>query len=260
MIMNKLVVQYFDLALTLKSGQLFTYKEQNNTFIVQDGNVTFSISQQGDNLTFSGTTKEHVRELFDLDLNVEELHSSLSSHKQLIPYFRMYKGLRLIRQNLRQAILTFILSSNNNQKRIKKMVEHLQEHHQGIFYEEGKLNSLLLKNGNFGYREKYVIQADKMLTKDFLEKIEFATPNQRRELLQTIPGVGPKVADCIMTYSTLRTNNEFPADVWVKRAITKWYNFKKPLTDKNIQEWAKKKFKHNAAYAQQYLFLAAQAS
>ena len=74
-----------------------------------------------------------------------------------------------------------------------------------------------------------------------------------KEQLLKIPGVGPKVADCIMLFS-LKKYNVFPVDVWVKRVIAELYYENKEQTPKEIQKFAKKQYGDLAGLAQQYLF------
>jgi N-glycosylase/DNA lyase len=293
--MNSLVVKDFDLALSVKSGQLFAYDELGpHEFSIANGGKAFWVKQELKNrnrrnseLLFDGIGKNDLLAFFDLNHDIGGLHRRLAVHKTLLPFLERYRGLRLIRQDPRQAALTFVLSSNNNQKRIKKMLDGLRQrfgqelvvpiddsrikHKKNIrnrtiprksFPSRGRITCTADLDGlNFGYRCSYLVQTDWMLTPQFLKKVSSLQYPDARAFLQTLPGVGPKVADCILTYSTLRDGRAFPVDVWVKRALKAWYgkDFKrKHFTDKNIQEFARKTFGDDAAYAQQYLFLAAQ--
>lgn len=78
-----------------------------------------------------------------------------------------------------------------------------------------------------------------------------------REILLTLPGVGPKVADCIMLFSTLKCLDVFPVDVWVRRVMNELY-FKLPEENKlkreQIEKLAYEKYGNLAGIAQQYLF------
>lgn len=240
----------FNLELTLRSGQLFTYREIPAGFVVQDGSVQFEISQQGKRLFFSGTSEQHIRDLFDLDHNPASLKPL--ADKRLRGLMTQFTGLRLIRQDVRQAIITFILSSNNNQKRIKGMIDCIRN--EGPF--PAIITEELLAPARCGYRTKYLVEASRLLTPSFLKNLENASYEDARASLMTLPGVGPKVADCILVYSRLRKDEAFPADVWVKRALAAWYDINP--TDINVRNFAAA-FGKQAAYVQQYLFLGAQA-
>ena len=107
---------------------------------------------------------------------------------------------------------------------------------------------------NFGYRAKSLAKTNKLLTKDFLDKVRNADYETQRELLLTLPGVGPKVADCIMAYSELACPYAFPQDVWVIRAVKRRHKLKSYSYD-YVRAFAKKRFKEDASYIQHYYFL-----
>lgn len=78
-----------------------------------------------------------------------------------------------------------------------------------------------------------------------------------REVLLTLPGVGPKVADCILLFSTLKRLEAFPIDVWVRRVINELYiknGNEEKVNKKEIEQIAKAKYGNLAGIAQQYLF------
>lgn len=255
--MPSLAVTDFDLAATVKSGHLFHYDDfGGGVFRIENGERTFIVSQESGRsgqVRFAGIDEEGVKAFFDLDLDVDGLHARLGKEKALRPFLEKYGGIRLVRQDARQAITAFILSANNNQKRIKKMVDAHRRAADRTAAEYGRLG--------FGYRAPFLAETERLLTPAFLQRLREAGHDEARELLIALPGVGPKVADCVLAYSELASGEAFPADVWVKRALTTWYPsaFKgKAFTDKNIQAWARKRFGTDAAYAQHYLFLAAQ--
>lgn len=239
----------FDLVATVTSGHLFTYWPARGGFRIRNGTEEFFVKQDGAALCFTDTTEDRLRHFFDLDKDIDALHHRLKGDHVLKPQLETYKGIRLVRQDLRQAILTFICSSNNNQQRIKSMVDHLctsQKH-----TEES------LRAAGFGYRARFISEAQELLSHSFLDALAALSYQEAKERLVALPGVGSKVADCILAYSELAHGEAFPADVWVRRALTHWYRFRAPLTDRNISSWARR-FGNDAAYAQHYLFLAAQ--
>ncbi len=271
--METLSVRDFDLGLTVKAGMLFAYDEPApREFVICDGERTFYVRQEGSMLSYDGITEYGLKRFFDLEKDIRALHARLKTEKALAPVLPKYKGLRLVRQDPRQAILTFIMSSNNNQTRIKRMMDAFRERHGERIVVGGHATSALPSRGavttldhldglKYGYRAEYLVEAERRLSKGFLNKLERADYDGARELLLTLPGVGPKVADCILAYSELAKGESFPADVWVKRALKRWYapSFKKrPLTDKHVRAFARRRFGEDAAYGQHYLFLAAQ--
>jgi len=271
--MDSLIVPDFDLALTIRSGQMFCYEALGEQeFVVVDTGRAFWVKQEGERLYFDGISKRKLVRYFDLDYRLDRFFKRLKKHHALRPLLERYRGLRLVRQEPRQAILTFILSSNNNQKRIKRMVDALRGRHGQELVIRGTSAKTFPTRKSFacdddlaglalGYRCVFIVGADRRLTRGFLKKLNKLDYESQKQILQTLPGVGPKVADCAIAYSTLRDGSAFPADVWVRRALAAWFadEFRgKPFTDKNIAGFAQRAFGGDATYAQQYLFLAAQ--
>ena len=86
-------------------------------------------------------------------------------------------------------------------------------------------------------------------------KNEENTKKLREQLLE-LPGVGPKVADCILLFG-LKRWEVFPIDVWVKRVMNELYiknSDEKKVNNTQIEELAMKKYDKYAGLAQQYLF------
>ena len=253
----------FDLALTMTCGQHFCYEQlAPSEFIVIDGPRTFWVRQSGDTLSFEGITGRGLRRYFDLNHD----WSGLGFGKR--PFagaLKEFSGVRLVRQDARQAIFSFILSSNNNTVRIKRMLDSLRERHGKEIVVKGRTVKAFpdrigdLVGLKYGYRESFVKKTHDVLDDRFLERLKKQEYVTARELLQTLPGVGPKVADCILCYSELARTEAFPADVWVKRALKEHFPYfrRRPLTDKHVRAFSTR-FKH-PAYAQQLLFLGARA-
>lgn len=253
----QLSTPHFDLAATVESGHLFAYEMTRDGYRITNGDHTFVVQQPAPGLlAYTGASREDIVRFFDLDKHLDGLHERLAKDRVLKPLLTRYRGVRLVRQELRQAVATFILSSNNNQPRIKRMVAHL------LSLKEPYANhdEAALREAMFGYRADYLAAASRLLTDEYLARLRDAPYDEGKHLLCTLPGVGPKVADCILAYSELARGEAFPADVWVRRALRRWYHFRKPLTDKNITAWARRRFGGDGAYAQHYLFLAAQAT
>jgi N-glycosylase/DNA lyase len=80
-----------------------------------------------------------------------------------------------------------------------------------------------------------------------------------RQALLALPGVGEKVADCVLLFG-LGFHDAFPVDVWVQRAVERWYFSGRPRTPRAIRAWANDRFGPVAGYAQQHLFAGARAA
>jgi N-glycosylase/DNA lyase len=106
-----------------------------------------------------------------------------------------------------------------------------------------------------GYRAKYLSRLPRLVQSEGPDLLSLrAVPYQAaREALLALPGVGEKVADCVLAFS-LDQGKAFPVDVWVRRAVREWYYRGRRVTDRRIRLWAARRFGDDAAYAQQYLF------
>ena len=110
-----------------------------------------------------------------------------------------------------------------------------------------------------GFRDKYIYETTKIIAEKQvdLESLKNKETKQAREELLKLNGVGPKVADCILLFSTLKRLDVFPIDVWVRRVMNDLYIHNEDETKvskKQIENLAKEKFGELEGIAQQYLF------
>ncbi|HCX64263.1 MAG TPA: 8-oxoguanine DNA glycosylase, partial [Eubacteriaceae bacterium] len=206
---------------------------------------------------------------FDLKRDYQNIFDFLSKDSVMTPVVEYGWGLRLLLQDEWETLLSFILSSNNNVKRIKMLVEKIAQTYGSIqikekdgsrFYAFPTVSQLQsVKEEDYrllgcGYRSKYLVDAvSKIASGDvelsLLRKWDYQTGLNR--LLQ-IKGIGQKVADCILLYGAGKYES-YPADVWIKR-MTNAFFFEQEATQKQIQAFAEEKWGQYAGFAQQYLF------
>jgi N-glycosylase/DNA lyase len=171
-------------------------------------------------------------------------------------------GIRILRGNPLEMIISFIISQNNNIPRIKGIIEKICESYgtnMGDYYAFPTLQQLktipleFFKSIGCGYRDKYLYQTIQMLNNDVcIEEVSNMTTSIAREELMKLLGVGRKVADCILLFG-FRKTDVFPTDTWV----VKCYNSIYQTNEKNaikISEHFAKLFGDLAGFAQQYLF------
>lgn len=201
---------------------------------------------------------------FDLDRDYDALFCDCKDDA-LIKGREFACGLRILNQQPFETLISFIISANNNVKRIKGIVSKICEMCGEPFDFEGKqwhrfptpkvLASLSIEEltaCGSGYRAPYIKEAARMVADGFsLEALVGQPYSEAKKALQTLPGVGPKVADCILLFS-LGFYDAFPADVWIKRVMREHYGF--AGNDKQIYEFAQDRFGEYAGIAQQYLF------
>jgi N-glycosylase/DNA lyase len=176
-------------------------------------------------------------------------------------------GIRLLRQDLWETLVSFIISANNRIPMIKKVVASISEAYgEEIKYEGGSrfafprpealagcsLKSLELCKG--GFRCKYILETAKLVASgEFdLQRLRSLDREEARRFLTQLPGVGYKVADCTLLFSGIRTD-VFPTDVWVKRVMEELY-FKREASFKEIWQFAGDNYGEYAGFAQEYLF------
>ncbi|MGD0478070.1 MAG: DNA glycosylase [Nitrososphaerales archaeon] len=292
----------FSLEYTLESGQAFRWQNQGEWWYgVVPGGV-LKVKQEGDSLKcVSGSDllgSGFVRSYFRLDVELEKVLSSIMKDETITLAVQTFYGLRLIRQERWECLASFILATNSNIPRIKKMVqavcarfgEPLQ--FEGIEYHtfprpEVLSEALLpdLRACGLGYRApflKHVAASVEEGRVDFSElsllDYEEARKTLVKELLgeKLLPGVGPKVADCVLLYSYDK-DEAFPIDVWIAREIVKSYptlldpGLRMKLAPERkakigrgdydrISSIVRSYFGPYAGYAQQYLFMMARSA
>jgi len=214
-----------------------------------------------------------VNQYFDIDRDYSEIKSELSKvdnyMKQSIEYWH---GIRLLNQDLRETIISFIISANNNIPRIKWIIERLSQNYWTEIDRNGQPYYTFptpqqLKDVSISdYRKLWLWFRDMRLyetTRMVLDwKIDlnslYSKPTEIvREELQNLSWIWPKVADCILLFSDLKRLEVFPIDVRVRRVMNQLYihNPDEAKVNKNqIQKLAHEKFWDYAWLAQEYLF------
>lgn len=204
------------------------------------------------------------RRYFDLDRDYSSLFSSCAD--AALERGREYGcGLRLLRQEPFEMLISFIISANNNVKRIRGIVARVCElcgqpfmFEDRVFYTFPAPEALAgvsdeaLADCGCGYRAPYVRKSAQAVADGFsLEGVSALPYGEAKRALQTLPGVGPKVADCVLLFS-LGFYDAFPADVWIKRALREHYGY--AGSEAQIHDFARRQFGRYAGIAQQYLF------
>ncbi len=259
-------------------GQCFRWnKELDGSYTGVFKNNVLNVKEQSNQIIFygicEGNIEKVVTEYFDLNRDYENMQKELSNVddnvKQSISYG---KGIRLLNQDLWETIISFIISANNNIPRIKGIIERISkqygnkiEWNNKTYYtfptaeELSKATVEDLRKLGLGFRDKRVYDTTHIiLSKQVnLEDLQKEDTSKVRDILLTLPGVGPKVADCILLFSTLKRLEVFPIDVWVRRVMNDLYIHnpqEEKVNKKEIERLAMQKYGNLAGIAQQYLF------
>ena len=269
----------FELKDIFDCGQCFRWNEQEDGSYtgVFKGNV-LNVKKNDNKIIFEGLVngdiKDVVYEYFDLERNYTEIKSKLAKVDKYMQTSVEYgNGIRILNQDLIETILSFIISANNNIPRIKGIIERLSQKYgnkiiwnKKIYYTFPTLEELKhvtiqdYRDLGAGFRDKRLFETVQMLLNNEIDikklYLEKDTSKVKDELLK-LPGVGPKVADCILLFSDLKRLDVFPIDVWVRRVMNELY-LKNPdetkVNKKEIEKIAFKKFGNLEGIAQQYLF------
>lgn len=204
---------------------------------------------------------------FDLGRDYTEVKTLLSKDEIMKKAIEFGWGIRLLKQDIWEALVSFVISANNRIPMIMKIVatiskEYGQElnfdnHHYYSFPEVSKISGASvgqLEVCKAGFRCRYISLTSQIVEEGTIKLNELgnlSTGSARDELMK-LPGVGPKVADCVLLYSGTKYD-VFPTDVWVKRVMEELY-FKREASFKEIQEFSRDYFGELAGFAQQYLF------
>ena len=272
-------IKSFELADIFDCGQCFRWNKQ------EDGSYTgifrknvINVQKQKNTIIFKGICdgeiKEIVEDYFDLKRNYEEIKNKLSQIDENIKTSIEYgQGIRILNQDLWEMIISYIISANNNIPRIKGIIERLSKTYgQEIEWNGEKyytfptpeeLKDVTVEDYRklgAGFRDIRLYETVHMILdkKVNLEEMQNNSNTlEVREQLLTLSGVGPKVADCILLFSTLKRFEVFPIDVWVRRVMNELYiknEGETKVNKKEIEKLAHAKFGNLAGIAQQYLF------
>lgn len=256
--MNKITAKDFNLDHTLSCGQVFRWHKHEGSWYGFIKRKPVKIRQENDTLMFSGgvNTKD-LTDYFNLDLDYIKVIKTFPKNRILILALKKYWGLRIIKQDPFECLASYILSSQNNIKRINKMVNEISFRFGKKMTFEGRtvhafptLKELSgccrndLRSCRLGFRDKFLDDAIKKLcSKEVkLEKTGKMKYEKAMEELLKIKGIGKKVASCILLFG-FNKYEAFPIDTWIAKVLRKYF----PGKDGSY-------FGKYAGYAQEFLY------
>ena len=257
---------------SVNSGQVFLWKRSGRRWFGINGTDVLEVGEDPDWGSVDGKT----REFFRLDDAYGRILRDISRDPVVRRCVERYRGLRLLRQDPFQCYISFIVSSNSNIPNIKSRLEMLCSRFGGrakrgqetlrLFPGPRRLARATipeLRACGLGYRAGFVKGAAEQVSEGRLElePLKRACYGEAKDRLLEVPGVGGKVADCIMLFS-LERMDAFPMDTWILRVLERQYAGRflvggKTLTPKRygrLHEEAREHFGEYAGYAQQFLF------
>ena len=260
-------------------GQCFRWdEEQDGSYTGIVKNNVINVKKVDNSIAFESLGADNLEELvidyFDLNRDYEKIKDELSKIDEYLANSIKYgSGIRILNQDLWETIISFIISANNNIPRIKGIINRISQKYGTEIEWKGKkyytfptVENLAkatvedLRSLGLGFRDIRVYNTTHKILENQvdLEKLHQEVDTQKvRDTLLTLDGVGPKVADCILLFSTLKRFDVFPIDVWVRRVMNELYIKKEDETKvnkKDIEKLAKEKYGNLEGIAQQYLF------
>ncbi len=229
------------------------------------------IRMTGKDVLFAGADMGDFEKIwmdyFDLKRDYGEIKRRLSRDPVLAKAVEFGHGIRILRQDPWETLVSFIISANNNIPRIKNTIERLcscfgkaMETDGGTCYgfpcpeDLAVLDEKDIRECGCGFRGRYIAEAARIIARGDMDiyAVEHLDTERAREYLMRFRGVGPKVADCILLFS-MGKYDAFPVDVWVRRVMEYFY-LRKGCSPEGIREFAGTRFGELAGFAQQYLF------
>lgn len=257
-------VDDFDLGLTLSCGQFFRFFPADSGYYVQSREKVFFARQEKDTLQIRGNvTRGMIRRFFRLDEDRSELFSLMRTYPELSELPARYPGLRLIRQDPWECLISYICATAANIPKIKDNIESMARHFgqsiqfDGIafsaFPSPGALDcEKSLRACKCGYRAPFIEAVNMSLDEKRLNRLKRRRYEKAKEELTKLPGVGEKVADCVLLFS-LGHDEAFPVDTRIRRVMRRL--FVRDASDSAIRAFANERFARHAGYVQQYLYL-----
>lgn len=262
----------FELKHIFDCGQCFRFnKVDENSYLGVAFQRALKISQTGSTVMLYDTSEQDFYDIwydfFDFSQDYGKIKKTLSSDPVLCEAVKYGEGIRILRQDLWETLISFIISASNNIPRIKGIIERFCEnfgekiHYMGNTYYSfpspsvtASLSREDLAVIRAGFRDKYIIDAAQKAASGALdlEYIKSLPTQEAKRALMTVNGVGNKVSDCILLFGLNRTDS-FPVDVWIKRIMEYCY-FDGEQSIDTVNTFAVQKFGSLCGYAQQYLF------
>jgi N-glycosylase/DNA lyase len=269
----------FDLGMTLDSGQVFHWEKVGNGFIGAIGDRAVYVEQHGDVLklckkcTLDGlkpsSFARSVANYFALDHPLAEICASFPRDATMDTARSFCRGLRIIRQPKWECLATFICSSMKQVAHIRQISLALRNR----FGDQRKIDNHVvytfpsaqriarasekeLRKCALGYRATNLLATARLVSAGAadLEAWSALSDADLREKLCALPGVGAKVANCVMLFAYERLR-AFPVDVWIERVLRQeYFSRKKKITAARLHEFSETYFGEHGGYAQQYLF------
>ncbi len=263
--MEKIKVKDFNLEYTLECGQIFRINRRDGWYYINAQDDFFKISQNKNELKFYGIDKKSIIHFFSLNEDYSKILKEINRDKYMQKAINKYRGLRIIKQDPWECLISFICSSASNIPRIKSNLNALSKSFgknvllDGVsdygFPTPGNINNYKkILNAKTGFRAKYIFEANNSININNLNSLRSLPYKIAKNELKKINGVGDKVADCVLLFS-LGFTQALPVDTWIKKIMQLLYFNNVTISNEKIRDFGSNYFGDYAGYAQQFLFM-----
>ncbi|MBE5749140.1 MAG: hypothetical protein E7344_05910 [Clostridiales bacterium] len=247
----------------LECGQIFRFiKNQDGHYTVFSLDKKADIFEYDDRVEIITKSTDYFADFFDLQKDYSVYHKKYGHYDFFDKAYIHGEGIRILNQNLAEMIFSFIISANNNIKRIQLIIDRICNaigddmggyHAFPTIDQMAGVDEQFFKDMGAGYRAGYLVSTAKALQNGFdLESLKNMDRANARKALLSLKGVGPKVADCILLFGLKKTNS-FPIDTWTEKVYHVY--FESGLKNREaIANFFVNLFGDDAGYVQQYLF------
>ena len=261
----------FSLRLSMDCGQVFGWEWDGEWYTGMIGRSAVALRQKGSEVEYiaeGGARRDSIASYLGLDEDYGRIMRSICVDGFMKKAIDAARGLRVLKQDAWPCLGSYILSSNNRVERIQSLVRRISA-------EMGQAHSLCgntvyafpepaalaacgeqdIRSCGAGFRSPYLSRAAGMIAAGEMDL--GALPGmpyaEAKESLKSLPGVGEKVADCVLLFA-FSFHEAFPVDVWIKRAVERVYFDSRVLKLREIHEFAHSHFGPYAGYAQEYIY------
>tara|TARA_B100000029_G_scaffold155001_2_gene150361 strand:- start:13486 stop:14325 length:840 start_codon:yes stop_codon:yes gene_type:complete len=269
---NKIILkEKLDLESSLFSGQAFRWKKKSNWYYGFIDNKFLKLRIKNNFLEYVCSDdcipKDKIFDYFGLGIKYAEIFENIDDELSTIAYQKL-QGMRVLNQDPWECLISFIISAWSNVPKISNSLsllckklgnKYMLDEMDGYSFPSPSqitdLTEVELKSFGLGYRAKYILKTSKIIQDKNIILSDFYNQNYKDslEFLLTFPGVGDKVANCVLIYS-LKNYNAFPVDLWVERLLIEDYGLNQKMSLINKRKWGQNYFGKYSGIIQHYLF------
>ncbi len=262
-------IKHFDIGKTMECGQAFNFEKIDEGYYkISAYRKVLFVKQKNDIIEMYPTNKDDFHniwfEYFDLGTDYAKIYKKFVKDDVLKPLVEYGDGIRILKQEKWECLISFIISQNNRIPQIKKCINYFAENY-GDKIENGfafptpeqlsEKSIEQLQESKVGFRAKYIYDCTQKVVNNEIEinKIAKKSRDEIQSELLKIKGVGVKVANCVLLFAYSKAE-AFPVDVWIKRAMETLYFDNEEQKNDAIQKFAENKFGEYSGIVQQYIF------